>query len=128
MPDANHVRSVLERYPQLLTSGDHEAIVAMYHEDATIEDPVGAAPLKGRAAISEFYKASAGTVEMKLTGPVRVAGREAAAPLLVLIGPAGPARQALDVIDVMSFDEKGLITSMRAFWGPDSMRPATPED
>ena len=47
MADANHIRSVLERYPELLTSGDHEVIVALYHTYASIEDPAGATPLRG---------------------------------------------------------------------------------
>ena len=127
MTDVDRIRSVIEQYPKLLTSGDYEAIVALYHEDATIEDPVGSTPLVGREAICGFYKASAGQVTMKLTGPVRVAGSEGAAPLRVLVGPEGQ-RQALDIIDTMTFDEDGLITSMRAFWSADSLRPATDDD
>jgi len=29
----------------------------------------------------------------------------------------------IDVIDVMTFNEAGKITSMRAFWNPQEMRP-----
>ncbi len=82
---------------------------------------------RGRDAIRAFYKAAAGTITMKCTGPVRVAGNEAATPLVVLIGPEGQ-QQALDIISAMVFDDKGKITSMRAFWSMDAMRPATPED
>jgi len=40
------------------------------------------------------------------------------------IGAAGPdgKRAFIDIIDVMSFDEDGLITSMRAYWSPDAIR------
>jgi steroid delta-isomerase len=127
MTDANQIRKVFERYPELISKGDWEGIVALYADDASIEDPIGSDLRVGRDAIREFYKVSAGAVTMKLTGPVRVAGSEAAAPLLVLIGPAGQ-QQALDVIDVMTFDESGRITSMRAFWSMGALRPATPED
>ena len=82
---------------------------------------------RGRDAIRAFYEGAAGTVTMKRTGPVRVAGREAATPLVVLIGAEGE-RKALDVISAMTFDEDGKITSMRAFWSFDAMRPATDED
>ena len=116
-----------DRYPELVSKGDVEGIVALYHEDATIEDPIGSELRRGREAIRSFYASSAGSVLMKLSGPVRVAGREAAAPLLVLLGPEGQ-RQALDVIDVMTFDEEARITSMRAFWSMDALRPATPEE
>jgi hypothetical protein len=64
---------------------------------------------------------------MRRTGPVRVAGHEAATPVVVLMGPEGQ-RSALDLISVMSFDEGGKISSMRAFWSMDAIRPATAED
>jgi len=127
MPDANHIRQLYERYPELVTKGDVDAIVALYADDATLEDPIGSELHRGRDAIHAFYEATAGTVVMKRTGPVRVAGTEAATPLVVLIGPEGQ-EQALDIISVMSFDDAGRVTSMRAFWSMDAMRPATAED
>jgi steroid delta-isomerase len=127
MPDANHIRQVYERYPELVTKGDVDTIVALYTEDAIIEDPIGSELHRGRDAVRAFYQAAAGTVVMKRTGPVRVAGSEAATPLVVLIGPEGQ-QQALDIISVMTFDDAGLVQSMRAFWSMDAMRPATAED
>lgn len=127
MTDADHIRGVFERYVKHLSAGDVEGVVAMYHDDATVEDPIGSEPHRGREAIRRFYAASAGHFAMKLTGPVRVAGHEAAAPMRVLLGPEG-ARKAIDVIDLMTFDEGGAITSMRAFWSPDDIRPATADD
>ncbi len=127
MVEAAHIRELYERYPEMVSKGDVEGILALYAEDATIEDPIGSELRRGRDAIRAFYEASAGRVTMKRTGPVRVAGREAATPLVVLLGPEGQ-QQALDVISVMSFDDAGKITSMRAFWSFDALRPATPED
>lgn len=127
MPDPNHIRQVYDRYPELLNKGDVDGILALYADDATIEDPIGSDLRRGRDAIRAFYEASAGSVTMKRTGPVRVAGREAATPLVVLMGPEGQ-QQALDIISTMSFDEDGKITAMRAFWSFDALRPATPED
>jgi len=127
MADANHIRQVYERYLGLVTKGDVDAVVDLYAEDAWIEDPIGSEPRRGRDAIRDFYAASAGSVAMKRTGPVRVAGSEAATPVVAIIGPEGQ-QQALDIISVMSFGDDGRITSMRAFWSMDAMRPVTPED
>lgn len=127
MPDAQHIRQVYERYPELVTKGDVDGIVDLYAEDAWIEDPIGSDRLSGRDAIRRFYETSAGSVTMKRTGPVRVAGSEAATPMVVLIGPEGE-QKALDIISVMTFDDAGKVASMRAFWSFDAMRPATPED
>jgi steroid Delta-isomerase len=125
--DPNQIRKLYERYPDMVTKGDVDGIVALYADDATIEDPIGSPLHRGTEAIRAFYKAAAGTVTMKRVGPVHVAGREAATPLLVLIGPEGK-KQALDIISVMAFNDDGKIASMRAFWSFDAMRPATPED
>ena len=127
MPDAQHIRQVYERYPELVTKGDVDGIVDLYAEDAWIEDPIGSDRLSGRDAIRRFYETSAGSVTMKRTGPGRVAGSEAATPMVVLIGPEGE-QKALDIISVMTFDDAGKVASMRAFWSFDAMRPATPED
>ena len=128
MVDAQYIRKLYERYPEMVTKGDVEGIVALYADDATIEDPIGQPLHRGIDAIRKFYQAAAGTVTMKRVGPVHVAGREAATPLRVLIGPEGSAKQALDIISVMAFRDDGKIASMRAFWSFDAMRPATPED
>ena len=127
MADAKQIRQIYDRYPEMVTKGDVDGIVALYRDDATIEDPIGSELHCGQDAIRAFYQAAAGSVIMKRTGPVRVAGNEAATPLVVLIGPEGQ-QQALDIISAMVFDEKGKIRSMRAFWSMDAMRPASSED
>jgi len=126
-PDPNAIRKIYDFYPDMLSKGDVDGILALYRDDAWIEDPIGSELRKGKDAVREFYAASAGTVKMRLTGPVRVAGSEAAAPLVVLMGPEGE-EQALDIISVMTFDENAKIKSMRAYWSFDAMRKATDED
>jgi steroid Delta-isomerase len=128
MIDANYIRKLYDRYPDMVTKGDVEGIVALYAADATIEDPIGGPLHRGIDAVRAFDKEAAGTVTMKRVGPVHVAGREAATPLRVLIGAEGSQKQVLDIISVMAFNDDGKVASMRAFWSFDAMRPATPED
>lgn len=127
MPSAEHIRALYDRYPELVSKGDVEGIVALYADDATIEDPIGSDLHRGSEAIRAFYRAAAGSVTIKRTGPVRVAGQEAATPMVVLMGPEGEQR-ALDVISTMVFDDDGRIRAMRAYWSFDGMRPATDAD
>ena len=127
MADANHIRQVYERYPELISKADVDAIVDLYAEDGKIEDPIGSDLHIGRDAIRAFYEAAIGAITMKQTGPVRVVGNEAATPLVVLMG-SGDGRMAIDIISAMVFDEDGKIASMRAWWGADAMRPARPEE
>ena len=48
MADADHIRRIYDRYPELLNQGDVEGIVELYAEDATIEDPIGSDLHSGR--------------------------------------------------------------------------------
>ena len=127
MADANHIRQVYEGYPELISKADVDAIVDLYAVDATIEDPIGSNLHVGRDAVRKFYEASAGTITMKRSGPVRVAGNEAATPLVVLMGPEGE-QSALDIISTMVFDDAGKIVKMRAYWSFNAMRKATSDD
>ena len=128
MPDPQHIRDLYDRYPKLVTDGDVETICGLYAADATIEDPIGSPLHRGPEGVRAFYEnATKNAVVMKRTGPVRVAGSEAATPLIVKIGPEGQ-QQVIDIISVMTFDDDGKITSMRAYWSADAIRPATESD
>lgn len=119
MPTAEHIRAVFARYCELVTRGDHAAIALLYAPDATVEDPVGSAPHRGRDAIREFYRASAGAARLELEGRVRVAGREGAAAMIAR--PTADPSLRIETLDVMTFDDAGLITAMRAYWSADTM-------
>lgn len=123
MATADEIRSTVERYVKLLDAGDADAIALLYAEDASVEDPVGSPPRRGRDTLRAFYAASSGRLRAERTGPVRVCGHEAAFPMLARVGSAD-APALIDVIDVMTFDEDGRIASMRAFWSPDAIRSA----
>jgi steroid Delta-isomerase len=117
---AEHMRRVLQCYVDAMTRGDCDAIMALYADDATVEDPVGSDPRRGRAAIADLYRNAAGTVRLELDGRVRVAANCAAAPMLGR--PTGLEGMVVEIVDVMTFNDEGLITSMRAYWSPDTIR------
>lgn len=116
--------SVVQAYVQALDAGDLEAIVALYADDATVEDPVGSAPVVGREAIRAFYARSLATpLQVRLEGPVRVAGRECAFAFAVTLTYDG-RRMTIRPIDTFRFDEQGRIVSMRAYFGPENFETA----
>lgn len=117
---AEQVRGVFERYCELFTAVDVEGVVALYAEDGSVEDPIGSPVHRGRDAIRAFYAASAGTTTLELEGRPRVAGNEGACGMLAR--PKG-ASVVIETLDTMVFDDDGLIREMRAYWGPDTIRP-----
>jgi steroid delta-isomerase len=109
------VADAVNRYAELLGSGSADEITALYAPDASVEDPVGSGARHGHAEIRDLYsriEKQSRTVELL---SVHINGDEAAflARLTVI---AGEVRTRIDGIDVMTFDDDGLITSMRAFW------------
>lgn len=116
---AEHIRHVFQRYCELVTAGDFAAIAALYAPDATIEDPIGSTPHRGRDAIRAFYEASAGAVRLELEGRVRTAGNEGAAAMVAR--PAADPSLRVETLDVMTFRDDGLITAMRAYWSADTI-------
>ena len=114
------VREVVERYVELVASGSADNIVALYAEDAVVEDPVGSEPRVGHAAIREFYSTLDGLDRRTRLLAVRIAGVEAAFHFEVATLADG-ATYTLAPVDVMAFDDDGRITSMRAYWADEDL-------
>ena len=71
------IREVIEDYVRLVGSGTADQIVALYAEDATVEDPVGTDVRTGHAAIKEFYAGLEGLQQETTVIAARIAGGEA---------------------------------------------------
>jgi len=123
--NSEHYRQVVNDYVRCMSAGDWRGVVALYADNATVEDPVGSEAIRGIEAIAAFYQGTtASGVRLELAGPVRVAGGEAAFPFSAhLVWEGKPVR--IDAIDVFKFDHQGKIASMRAYFGPENFVPAS---
>jgi steroid delta-isomerase len=124
--DAATIRATVDRYTACFSAADKEAFLANFADDAWIEDPVGTPRRDGKQSIGEFWDQSQGmadSVELRRTGPVRVAAGEAAFPMQAR-PVIGGTTYCVHIVDVMTFDDDGRITTMRAFWDPAEMGPA----
>jgi steroid delta-isomerase len=122
MPTPDEIRSTMQLYIKYMCDSDIDAIMGLYADDCSVEDPVGGEVKSGRETLHAFYAGSAPMLQVELTGPIRVAGKECAMPMLAQL-TMNEQKLYIDVIDVMTFDDAGKITSMRAFWDPADMRP-----
>ena len=127
MADESTIRETIESYWKAFTAGDRDAWVALFTDDATVEDPVGTPVHSGREAIGAFFDAShslADSIELRSLDVTAIVGNEAA--FAMEIRPViGGAAMVLEAIDVMTFADDGRITSQRAFWQMEKMRPAS---
>lgn len=112
------MKAAVQAYIDTFNRGDAEAVAALYADDATVEDPVGTPPKRGKQEILEFYRYSIST-GAKLTLDVPIRGSHGNAAAFAFTAKIGS--MTIRVIDVMTFDEAGKITSMKAYFGPDDM-------
>jgi steroid delta-isomerase len=113
--------AAVEQYISALTNHDMAAITDLYTDDATVEDPVGSEPLKGKAAIIRFYEvAFSSGISARLDGSVRFAANHAVFPFVVELNP-GNGEMRIEVIDQFTFNDDNKVIAMRAFWGEQNM-------
>ena len=126
MADETTVRETIEQYWKRFSVNDVDGLVALFTEDATVEDPVGSPVHRGIDAIRSFYESAhslADSIELRGLDVTLVCGDQAA--FAMEIRPEiGGTTYSLPAIDVMTFADDGRITSMRAFFQQDLMRPA----
>lgn len=126
MATPEQIRATIDTYTERFSASDKDGWLALFAPDATVEDPVGTDVRHGVAEIGEFWdfvRSMTPEITLTRTGPTRVAGLEAAFPMQ-MVSMMGDAAMALDIIDVMTFDDDARITSMRAFWDFADLRPA----
>lgn len=127
--------AAVQAYFDCFNAQDADGIIALYADDATVEDPVGTPAKNGIDEIRAFYEmAVKNGAKLKLQGQTRIAGNSAAFSFGVFVGGAGmtdvdsavdvelPAgSMTIHVIDIFEFNDEGKVTSMRAFWGPTNI-------
>lgn len=122
------MRRIVQQLIDALAAGDAARIVELYAEDATVEDPVGTEPLRGRVAIAELYdRAVAMGARIELVTPIRASHGLAAAMAFNVRVNTPQGEMCIAVVEVLEFDATLKITRMRAYWAPDdvSMTPVS---
>ncbi len=113
----------VNRYLELAAQGKVDDIVELYAEDGTVEDPVGGEVHIGREAIRGFYSMiPAGNNETEMF-TLRALGQEAAFYWALTV-ELGGNRVSIEIISTMTFNADGKIASMKAYWGPENIKPA----
>jgi steroid Delta-isomerase len=112
----------VKRYLDLAAQGDVDGIVDLYADDGTVEDPVGSEVHIGRQAVHGFYSQVPDTEKKTDLITLRTLGNEAAFHWTLTID-LGEGGVAIDVISTMTFNADGKIASMKAYWGPENIKP-----
>ena len=110
----------MQAYVDAMSSDDVENVLVLFSDDAVVEDPVGSDAHRGKDALRVFYQASIDSVDhMVLEGSVRVREKWGAAAMIA--SPKG-IDMKVETLDVMEFNDEGLIAHMTAYWGDTNLR------
>ncbi|MCB1615346.1 MAG: nuclear transport factor 2 family protein [Pseudomonadales bacterium] len=105
--------------------GNKEAWLALYADDAIVQDPVGVSPFdatgeghRGKAAIEKFWDTVIGPSNLTITAHLRIpSGDKAVAVHQTAVNKMAPGMQTeVDMIAVYELNDEGLIQRMSAFW------------
>ena len=124
MADETAILRTIERYVAAGSACDVEAIVSLFAQGATIEDPVGSGIRRGHDEIRRFFVELWARLTSIAYRPlhIEVVGDEAAFSMEVR-PVVGDQTLVMKAIDVMTFNDDARITSMRAYFRISSLRP-----
>ena len=121
MPSEAQLRAAMQAYLDALNNRDVPGIIALFAEEATVEDPVGSGVHDARPGLTRLVGSLPPGATFTLDTPIRTShGSGAAMAFTVHLDLDGKPVQ-IRSLDVMQFDDTGLITEMKAYYGPSDI-------
>lgn len=128
--DDTSARAASLRSRAAVHARDRSAWLALFRDDAVVQDPVGPSPLDetgeghhGTDAIGAFWDNVIGPnpIRMHLRAS-RAGGNEVANELTIVTTFPDGSTATVDVVAIYLVDDAGMIRSLRAFWEFDEVR------
>ncbi len=125
------VRELGQASMAAVAAGDREGWLALFAEDAVVEDPIGPSAFdpegkghRGHAAIAAFYDSVIAPNESVIFTVHRsfLCGEELANVGVIRITLAGGAAVEVDGVYTYRRSPDGRIAALRAYWEPDAVR------
>jgi len=117
--DDGGLAKAIEAHCRLLSDGNKKDWLALWSDDAVIEDPIGAPPYVGKASLAtafwDFIQ-NLSPMSLRLDRAVIVRGNEGVAIIFGTLTVDGKLAPIGPIVDHFLFDENDKIIRMRAFW------------
>lgn len=124
MVSNEQIQATIDRYIDAYVQNDKAAFLALWAPDGVLEDPVGTPAHVGPDAIGTFWDGArdlADRIVLKLDNAL-IAGGEAAV-IIEINAHMGAGGLVIPAVDIMRFDDDGLLTSVRAYWDISTATP-----
>ena len=127
MPSEPMMKAALQAYVDGLNRGDAAAVIALFAENAVIEDPVGTPPKRGREIVDWFHQAVAMRAQLRPVAPARGSHGNAAALAFIVTTQWEGQQVSIHSLDTCTFDAAGKIVELKGYWGPEDMEVSVKE-
>lgn len=114
---------------QAVEAGDKAAWLALFAEDAVVEDPIGVSALdptgaghRGRAAIEAFYDNVIDPNRVTFTIERSHAAGNEVANVGTITTVMGDSTVHTDLVATYRVDDDGRVVALRAYWSIDELR------
>jgi steroid delta-isomerase len=121
MPTEEHMRSTLQKYLDALNNLDLDVALALFAKGGTLEDPVGTGIAAAHERLPRMFEQVPAGATFTLDTPIRTSHGSAAAMAFTLRALYNGQNIQVRSLDVMRFDDDGLITHMDAYNGPSDL-------
>jgi ketosteroid isomerase-like protein len=132
--DDRSARAASLRSRDAVQRGDKDAWLAIFADDAVVQDPVGESPLdptglghQGKAAISTFWDTviAANPIRMDLRSS-HAGGDEVANAIRMTTTLPDGTQVGCELVAIYRVGDDGLVRSLRAFWEFDALEFTAP--
>lgn len=110
-------------------AGDKAAWLALFRDDAVVEDPIGVSPMdptgeghRGKAAIEAFYDSVIGPNEVSFVIERSHAAGNEVANVGTITTLMGDSTVHTDLVATYRVDDDGRLVALRAYWSVDKLR------
>jgi ketosteroid isomerase-like protein len=115
---------------EYVEQGNKAAWLALFSEDAVVQDPVGKSPLDpggeghcGKAAIASFWDLIIAPGEIEFTIKSSFPAGDECANLVGLVNKLpGDLTMKMDMVVVYKANDEGKISSLKAYWDFDAVQ------
>ncbi len=104
------------------TTGNREAWIDLFADDAVVHDPVGPSPhdpegagFRGKARIAEFWDMMMGTT-LVVAAHKRIPVGERICAVFMTATNVEPVKSSVEMISVYETNEAGKLISLRTYW------------
>ena len=125
-------REVSKRSMAAIEGKDREAWLALFTDDAVVEDPIGPSMFdpeglgqRGKEAIAKFFDDVIGPndrIKFTIRSSYECGSEVANVGTIDITLPGGSQVASVDLVSTYRINSDGLLTALRAYWEADQMR------